>query len=127
MSKEISVYSKQTGAILRALDVPETYTPVDDDETGYLDGKHSDVTHYVPGGVLQERPKMSLSISGASVSEIPAEAVVQINGSDLPVSVTEFSLAQSGIAVGSTVQVRVRLWPYQTENFELSTPEEENQ
>lgn len=57
MSKEISVYSKQTGAILRALDVPETYTPVDDDETGYFDGKHSDVTHYVPGGVLQERPK----------------------------------------------------------------------
>ena len=127
MSKEISVYSKQTGAILRALDVPETYTPVDDDETGYLYGKHSDVTHYVPGGVLQERPKMSLSISGAFVSEIPAEAVVQINGSDLPVSVTEFSLAQSGIAAGSTVQVRVRLWPYQTENFELSAPEEENQ
>jgi len=25
------------------------------------------------------------------------------------------------------VQVRVRLWPYQTENFELSAPEEENQ
>jgi len=123
MSKKMTVYSKQTGEILRTLDVPENYMPVDDADTGYLDGAHSDLAHYVPDGVLQARPKLNLSISDLAVSGIPAGATVLINGSALPVSVTEFSLAQSDLLPGRVVRVRVIAWPFQTENFELSVLE----
>lgn len=76
-------------------------------------------THYVNGGRLEQRPSMSLHVSGLHVEGLPAGAIITIDGQQYQCNET---VAELSFSYPGRYKVDVSCWPYQDVSLEIVAP-----
>lgn len=105
-------YDPETGQIMAHVSIPEEDQGSIDWHTknaGPLvrdDGECSTETHYVESGRVVERPAMPLSISGTTITGIPAGSVLTLGEQEYQVDDGEAEID------GYSGTVKITCWPY---------------
>lgn len=119
-----AVYDVSTGVILRsgtcADEDFELQAGTGEAVVERTDADHNDANAYVDLSgaepAVTSRPEMPASISGLTISDIPTNAVLTIEGTDY--TITD-GTAELSFSAAGTYTVTLSLWPYYDQSFEV--------
>jgi hypothetical protein len=109
-----------TGRILRYGSCPADLITVQaqEDETSVeFDGQVSDATHYFDGSAIIPRPTNPATLDGLDINDVPANSVLEIEGTRYPVTdmVVHLSFTFPG-----TYNVKLFSFPWLDTSFEVT-------
>lgn len=116
----ISFYDQATGRLDGWLEAPDDVLDLNKSGKAWIDGKFRGDTHYVTEGEPALRPAMPAALAGQTITQIPAGAVLTINGGKAYTvndGTADLQFDQPG-----TYTVQLSCWPYLDAEFTIENP-----
>lgn len=104
--RRATFYDPVGGRIIGTLICSETYFDVNVEDKTWIEGTYDLETHYIADGIATLRPAMPLSVSGTTITGIPAGSVLALGEQTFEVDDGEADIT------GYSGAVKITCWPY---------------
>ena len=111
--RRATFYDPVGGRIIGTLICSETCFDVNVEDKTWIEGTYDLETHYIADGIANQRPAMSLTVTGSVISGIPQGATVTLDQQSF--------IVDDGVAdiEGYTGIVKITCWPYLDTEVEI--------